>query len=62
MKKLGVSYSWYYNKKYDKIGLDFDKDFMDNSHLNYSGAGKFTTYLGKELKSRFELPILFQVL
>lgn len=29
---------------------------MDNSHLNYTGAGKFTEYLGNELKSRFELP------
>ncbi len=44
------------NYDYDKIGLDFEKDFMDSSHLNYSGAGKFTTYLGKELMSRFELP------
>ncbi len=44
------------NYDYDKIGLDFEKDFMDTSHLNYSGAGKFTEYLGNELKSRFELP------
>ncbi|MBQ7615113.1 MAG: hypothetical protein IJU77_08700 [Butyrivibrio sp.] len=43
------------NYDYDKIGLDFEKDFMDNSHLNYTGAGKFTEYLGKELKSRFKL-------
>jgi hypothetical protein len=43
------------NYDYDRIGLDFEKDFMDNSHLNYSGAGKFTRYLGNELKSRFEL-------
>lgn len=43
------------NYDYDKIGLDFEKDFMDNSHLNYTGAGKFTDYLGSELKSRFEL-------
>ena len=44
------------NYDYDRIGLDFDKDFMDNSHLNYTGAGKCTEYLGSELKSRFELP------
>jgi hypothetical protein len=44
------------NYDYDIMGLDFNTDFMDNSHLNYYGAGKFTTYLGEELKSRFDLP------
>ena len=38
------------------IGLNFETDFNDESHLNYWGAYKFTEYLGKELKSRFELP------
>ena len=44
------------NYYYDDIGLDFETDFNDESHLNYWGAYKFTEYLGKELKSRFEIP------
>ncbi len=44
------------NHAYDEIGLDFSKDFNDDSHLNYIGSGKFTEYLGKELKSTFDLP------
>ena len=44
------------NHDYDVIGLNFEKDFMDESHLNYWGAEKFTEYLGKEITSRFELP------
>lgn len=43
------------NYYYDEIGLDFKNDFYDESHLNYWGAYKFTNYLGKELKTRFEL-------
>ncbi len=27
MKKLGVSYSWYYNKKYDRVGHLFQDRF-----------------------------------
>ena len=44
------------NYDYEKMGLDFETDFYDFSHLNYWGASKFTSYLGQELKSRFELP------
>jgi len=44
------------NADYDVIGIDFEKDFADESHLNYYGAEKFTGYLGKDIKSRFELP------
>ncbi len=44
------------NYDYDEIGLDFSRDFYDRSHLNYRGAEKFTNYLGKELKSLFEIP------
>ncbi len=43
------------NYDYEAIGIDFNNDFMDASHLNYYGAVKFTEYLGKELKSRYEL-------
>ncbi|MBR5420988.1 MAG: hypothetical protein IK115_07575 [Lachnospiraceae bacterium] len=44
------------NYDYDEIGLDFETDFSDWSHLNYWGARKFTEYLGGELKARYELP------
>ncbi|MCR4998008.1 MAG: hypothetical protein K6A61_12020 [Butyrivibrio sp.] len=44
------------NYDYGEIGLDFEKDFNDESHLNYWGAYKFTHYLGGELKRRFEIP------
>ena len=44
------------NYDYEAIGLNFETDFNDESHFNYWGAYKFTEYLGKELKSRFELP------
>lgn len=35
-----------YNEYYEEIGLDFDRDFNDESHLNYWGSCKFTDYLG----------------
>ena len=44
------------NYYYDEMGLDFKKDFYDDSHLNYWGAYKFTEYLGQQLKSRFDIP------
>lgn len=40
-----------FNDCYDEIGLDFTKDFNDDSHLNYWGSCKFTRYLGKYLSS-----------
>ena len=43
------------NYDYDEIGLDFETDFYDGSHLNYWGALKFTEYLGKQLHERFTL-------
>ena len=33
-----------FNMHYDEIGFDFEKDFFDDSHLNVSGAQKFTEY------------------
>ena len=41
--------------KYDEIGLDFETDFNDGSHLNYWGASKYTSYLGRELTTHFAL-------
>lgn len=40
-----------YNEYYDEMGLDFDEDFNDDSHLNYRGSCKFTNYLGEYLSS-----------
>ena len=59
VKEIAAQYGINFNSTnydYDEIGLDFEKDFNDNSHLNYWGAYKFTLYLGKELKDRFDIP------
>lgn len=42
-KEKGVTFVDY-NMQYDEIGFDFAKDFFDDSHLNVSGAEKFTEY------------------
>lgn len=45
-----------YNYKYTDFDLDYATDLNDFSHLNYDGSCKFTTYLGKDIKDRFEIP------
>lgn len=45
-----------YNEHYAKIGLDFEKDFNDASHLNYWGSCKFTDYLGEFLAGCESVP------
>ena len=40
------------NLDYDKIGLDNQKDFYDNEHLNVYGAEKTTLYIGNFLKEK----------
>lgn len=40
-----------FNNYYDDMGLDFERDFNDDSHLNYWGSCKFTEYLGDFLSS-----------
>lgn len=44
------------NYFYSEMELDFDKDFNDESHLNYVGSCKYTDYLGQELKDKFNIP------
>ena len=44
------------NYFYDAMGLDFQTDFNDNSHLNYLGSCKFTDYLASELKAKYDIP------
>lgn len=38
-----------FNRLYDNIGIDFERDFSGKQHLNYFGAVKFTSYLGNIL-------------
>lgn len=45
-----------YNEYYDEIGLDFNEDFYDESHLNYWGSCKFTDYLGIFLTYNDRIP------
>lgn len=45
-----------YNEYYESIGLDFEEDFNDESHLNYWGSCKFTDYLGEFLSYYDEIP------
>ncbi len=44
------------NYSYETMGLDFETDFNDHSHLNYHGSCKFSDYLGGELKRMYDLP------
>lgn len=49
-KEEGVTFI-NYNDYYEEIGLDFEQDLNDESHLNYWGSCKFTNYLGEFLGS-----------
>ncbi len=40
----------------EEIGLDHDKDYSDESHLNHLGSRKYSSYLAKLLKSMYEIP------
>ncbi len=44
------------NYHYEDMNLDFNTDFCDDSHLNYSGSCKFSEYLAEELKKKFDIP------
>ena len=43
------------NQKYEEIGLDFSKDFLDAHHVNVYGADKVTKYLASYLTKEYEL-------
>ncbi|MDE7333541.1 MAG: hypothetical protein K2O16_15225 [Lachnospiraceae bacterium] len=45
-----------YNEYYNEIGLDFNEDFHDESHLNYWGSCKFSDYLGNFLTYNDSIP------
>lgn len=40
----------------DEIGLDYETDAGDSSHINYRGNEKFTTYIGAYLKNNYDIP------
>ncbi len=39
----------------EEIGLDHDKDYSDESHLNYFGSCKYSSFLEMTLKVKFDL-------
>ena len=43
-----------FNKYFDEIGIDFETDFRDRNHVNYFGAKKFTDYLSRFLKEKYD--------
>lgn len=44
------------NLLYDELGLDFQVDFADPTHLNYLGNVKWSRYLCDFVSQRFDLP------
>ena len=36
--------------------INYETDFRDESHLNYSGAKKATSYMGQYLMENYDLP------
>lgn len=44
------------NLKLDEIGIDYQTDGMDYSHLNYKGSEKVTKYLGDHVLNDYNLP------
>lgn len=44
-----------YNYLYDEMGLDFKTDMAENIHVNLSGSKKWSSYVGKQLKEKYEL-------
>lgn len=53
-KEEGIDYIDF-NKCYDEMGLDFTTDMAEELHLNYDGGIKFSRYLGKCLKDRYDI-------
>lgn len=45
-----------FNRYAGEMGLDFGWDMHDSTHLNFFGDYKFTDFLGKTLKERYDIP------
>lgn len=39
-----------------EIGIDWETDFYNSKHVNYQGAEKFTHFLTKYIKDKYEIP------
>lgn len=44
------------NDYYKEMGIDFDKDLYNESHVNIYGAEKYTDFLTQILKEKYNLP------
>lgn len=44
------------NTAADQMGLNYETDFCDYSHLNYMGSCKFTAWLGSLIQSEYAIP------
>ena len=44
------------NYSYSEMGIDFEHDFNDESHLNYYGSCKFTRYIADSIKANYDIP------
>ncbi len=44
-----------FNRQFEQIGLDPQKDFAESSHLNYYGSEKYTSYLGNYIAKHFKV-------
>ena len=53
-QKRGVTF-FDFNRMLGDIGLDYEKDFTDQTHLNGYGAEKLTRYIGTYFKQNFKL-------
>ena len=38
------------------MNLDYSVDFYNENHVNYYGADKYTNFLAKFIKSKYEIP------
>ncbi len=45
-----------FNEHYDDIGTDFSTDYHDSVHMTYWGNIRFSKYLGKVIKERYDIP------
>ncbi|MFW5676193.1 MAG: hypothetical protein ACOCNL_07930, partial [Acetivibrio ethanolgignens] len=45
-----------FNKLNEEMNIDYRTDFYNGGHMNVFGAEKYTTYLGKLLQEKYNLP------
>ena len=43
------------NQKYEEIGIDFDTDYAEELHVNFSGSMKLAKFLGKFIHENYDL-------